>query len=684
MELEQFAADFQQNVLIRTENDQEENFRENAFTELMIEYLCEFGEIDDGEVCSQKGYGWKVNGYGFSMDEECLDLIISHYSGTVPPVLLSKTEILRYMKRLITFFSESLNDGFYQQLPETSPVFDLALRINELKKENTLSRIRLFLLTDCLTKMNVLEDVDNISIKGMKIPVSAQVWDIERLFRCWSSGRRRETIIINFLEQFQLALPCLSMPDNDDLEYNTYLALFPGTILYRIYEMYGPRLLERNVRSFLQAKGGVNQAIRKTIRETPGMFLAYNNGISATAEEVELTQLSNGGTGISKIKDFQIVNGGQTTASIYHAVNRDKAKIDGLFVQMKLTVLKDRNRMDDIVPKISESANTQNKIQMADFSSNHPFHRKLEELSRTIWAPSFSGTEKQTRWFYERARGQYADERARAGTPGKRREFESQNPSQQKFTKIDLAKYEHSWNQLPHYVSEGAQKNFARFMIRLKESPVDPDQHYFEELIAKGILFKQTEKIVTSQKYGGYRANIVTYTLAWLCKDAEKRSKQIDLKRIWQTQRLFPELEQAIITVSSHVFKSITNPPGNANITEWCKREDCWKIIAELQINLAESYYSQLISPASVEEKKQSNIKKKLSEADQERFEKLKHLDKTVWYIILQKNRYEKFLSKEQEQLAVHLMSRRPKIEEIQQAIEILEASKQQGLAVGF
>ena len=162
-------------------------------------------------------------------------------------------------------------------------------------------------------------------------------------------------------------------------------------MLYHIYEQYGPRLLERNVRSFLQAKGGVNTAIRRTIRETPRMFLAYNNGLSATAEEVDTVHLTDGALAISAIKDFQIVNGGQTTASIFHAVQRDNAKIDDLYVQMKLTVLKDRERMDEIVPRISESANTQNKVQIADFSANHPFHRRLEELSRTVWAPSASG-----------------------------------------------------------------------------------------------------------------------------------------------------------------------------------------------------------------------------------------------------------------------------------------------------
>ena len=682
MELEQFAADFHQDVLARAESEDDENFREDAFTDLMIEYLCENGELDDAQVCSQRGHGWKVSGYGLSMDEECLDLLISHYAGSVPPESMTKTEVQRSMKRLVSFFGQSISADFYQSLPESSPVFDLALRIHELAKDKSLERVRLFLLTDCLTKMNVLEDVEGIALNGVKIPISAQVWDIERLYRSWSSGRRRESIKVDFLDLFQEALPCLAMPDDEAVEYNTFLALFPGSMLYRIYDIYGPRLLERNVRSFLQAKGNVNQAIRRTIRETPRMFLAYNNGISATAEEVQIVQIPGGGFGIAAISDFQIVNGGQTTASIYHAVNRDRAAIDGLYVQMKLTVLKDPERMDDIVPKISESANTQNKVQMADFSANQPFHRTLEELSRTVWAPSATGTEKQTRWFYERARGQYADARARAGTPAKRKEYEIQHPPQQKFTKIDLAKYEHSWQQLPQYVSEGAQKNFARFMSRLKDSPTDPGQQFFEELIAKAILFKQTEKLVSAQKFGGYRANIVTYAIAWLCVEAAKREKQIDLQRIWQSQHLSPELEQAIITVSHHVFESITHPTGNANVTEWCKREACWKTIRELEVALPETFYEQLVLVESQqgEKRAKTNGKRKMTEEESEALERLRRVDKTMWYVILQKNGMEHFLTVDQEKLAECLMSRKPRVDDIGVATEIIEECKRRGL----
>ncbi|MCL4519025.1 MAG: AIPR family protein [Thaumarchaeota archaeon] len=683
MELEAFARDLQQDVLVRSESEENESFREEAFTEVMIECLCDHGELDDGQVCLQRGYGWKVSGYGFSMDEECLDLLIAHYSGAVPPISLPRSDVQRHFKRLATFFVQCLHEAFVNGLDESSPAFDLALRINELVKERQLERIRLFLLTDCLTRTTVLEEVEDIEFNGVRIPVSAQVWDVERLFRSWSSGRQRDAIKVDFMELFQRPLPCLVMPENPDFEYNTYLALFPGEMLYRIYEQYGPRLLERNVRSFLQAKGSVNMAIRRTIRETPRMFLAYNNGLSATAEEVETVRLTDGALAISAIKDFQIVNGGQTTASIYHAVQRDNVKIDDLYVQMKLTVLKDRERMDEVVPRISESANTQNKVQIADFSANHPFHRRLEELSRTVWAPSASSTDKQTRWFYERARGQYADARFRAGTPARQREFDIQHPKHQKFTKVDLAKFEHSWRQLPHFVSEGAQKNFAKFMAGLRDCEFVPDQPYFQQLIARAILFRRAEKLIGAQKYGGYRANIVTYTIAWMCYDSEKHGTQLDLRRIWQNQCLSQEVEESIITVSSHIFSAISHPPGNANVTEWCKREACWETIRGIEVRLSSGYYAQQVAPQVSEEVANTQTRRgRMTAEELSALQKLRELDRTVWYIILQRNREVAFLTKEQEDLAVQLMKRKPGREDIAVASSIVLAANSQGFKI--
>jgi AIPR protein len=294
---------------------------------------------------------------------------------------------------------------------------------------------------------------------------------------------------------------------------------------------------------------------------------------------VQLVDLPNGGQGIAGIRDFQIVNGGQTTASLYQAFRKDKADVSGIYVQTKLTVV-DRDRMDEIVPLISRYANNQNKVSEADFSANDPFHIRIEELSRTIWAPIADDTQRQTRWFYERARGQYVDAKNRESTPAKQKAFANNHPTTQKFTKTDLAKFEYTWQQLPHIVSLGAQKNFAKFTVELAESGYpELDKTYFTHLIAKAILFKSAEKIIHNEKFGGYRANIVTYTLAYL---SYKIQQDIDLDEIWKNQSLSHSIQQSIQLISREIHQVIVNPPEGRNITEWCKKESCWKAIQEI------------------------------------------------------------------------------------------------------
>ncbi|WP_129671784.1 AIPR family protein [Candidatus Chloroploca sp. Khr17] len=580
LELARFVENLHQEVIIDAEGNQTEeegsSFREEAFTRIMIEYLTEAGELEDGHVCYHSARGIKVNGYNLQEEEGRLDLFISIYIQNPSPTTVRKDTVESAFKQLINFLSK-VYKGYHQSIEEASPSFDMAQLIYSQRSQ--LSHVRLFLFTDGLTTLQTKKSQE---VNGVNY--SYNIWDLRRTYRCITSGQQREAIKINFLNQYNFIIPCLAMPESQ-ADYRAYVAIIPGEILCKIYAEYGSRLLERNVRSFLQAKGNVNKGIRQTILKEPHRFLAYNNGISATAETVKLVDLHNGGQGIVEICDLQIVNGGQTTASLYQAVRKDKADISGIYVQTKLTVV-DRDRMDEIVPLISRYANNQNKVSEADFSANDPFHIRVEELSRTIWAPTVNGTQRQTRWFYERARGQYADAKNRESTPAKQKAFTLTHPNAQKFTKTDLAKFEHTWDQLPHIVSLGAQKNFAKFTVGLTEKRrPEPDETYFTHLIAKAILFKTAEKIVQSEKFGGYRANIVTYTLAYLSYKAQQK---VDLDKIWKQQSLTPSLQQAIHMISREVHQVITHPPDGRNVTEWCKKESCWKAIQGIPTEIFE------------------------------------------------------------------------------------------------
>lgn len=581
-ELATFASNLQEEVRLRASQEGQEQTSVDAFTELMIEYLVDFGELGGGRACFYRSRrrDIEVNGYFVSDDEDTLDLFTCIYKGICPQLPKVPTRDLESALKRSLAFARKAFQGFHHELEPAAEAYDMAARIYDVRK--SLVEVRLFAFTDCVTSVRPKQSDD---WEGLKRTV--HVWDLPRLYRAQSSGQEREPIEVNFEKDFGGPIPCLADPTNGG-DYKAYLAIMNGDVLARVYEEYGPRLLELNVRSFLQARGAVNKGIRETINREPKRFLAYNNGISITATDVRIVPLESGGCGIAWAKDMQIVNGGQTTASLYHVRRKDKADVSTVHLQAKFTVVSS-DQVEQIVPRISFCANSQNKINAADFSANRPFHVQLEKLSRTVWAPVGASSARQTRWYYERARGQYLDDKGREPTPAKKREFSEVHPNNQKITKTDLAKCEHSWQQLPHKVSLGAEKNFREFMIRIDEieqqqrQPLLPDQTWFQRMVAKAILFRRTEKIVQQQAFGGYRANIVAYTIAWL---SCRTGMRIDLDSIWRQQGISPTLAEAIKRTSTMVHSSIIRPPGGGNVTEWCKRELCWENIRLKEVDV--------------------------------------------------------------------------------------------------
>lgn len=580
--LDQFYQNFREEVLFAADTETSGWTTDDFLTSVMLEYLEEAGEVIDPIICPFRGYGLQLNAYTISEDFESVDIFVSIYSDSDTPKSVAQTEVDAAVKRAVQLYHKAIND-LYTSFQKDNDTYEFAITLHQ--KKNQIKNVRIYAITNGLVKPILFK---NIIINNAEI--SFTIWDIDRLYRCFNSGKMRETIEIDFEEKFGTKIPCIE--NNTSEKYSVYMAIISGDILAALYDEYRDRLLEKNVRSFLQVKGSVNKGIRDTLRDEPEMFLAYNNGISVTSESVEIVRDDNGKPSIRRIRDMQIVNGGQTTASIFN-FRQDKkipADLSKVFIQMKISVIKSPDDMDEIVPRISAFANTQNKIQVADFSANDPFHRKVEELSRTIWAPAQNGLKPQN-WFYERARGQYADMLSRERTSLKKKQFKETHPL---FTKTDLAKFENTWDQLPYQVSEGAQKNFRKFTLRLNERKgMLPDEEYYRHLIAKAILFRQTENLVGSQRYGGYRANIVTYTLAYL---SHKSAQRIDLDRIWKEQTLTNALKNEIVKISKFVQQAIVNPPSGANIGEWCKKEKCWETILEHEYGLSTELCAELIS----------------------------------------------------------------------------------------
>lgn len=594
--IDEFFNEVRQGVLAGSAANKD--FALTEFLTLFDRELTDSGAIEGIEHCHYRnsGLGVRVDGF-WKNDDEGLDLFIVDYEGRAKVETLTNTDIGQLYKRLSKFYLQCQSEKFYSALEETSPVYGLAREIFESSED--FGRVNLYLLSERRISDHFKQN--EITTQISSVPVAFHIWDVSRLHRLKTSRGSKEPIDINLSEFGADPIPCLSA-HLDVEQYQSYLLVMPAELLANLYARYGSRLLEQNVRSFLQARGAVNKGIRDTIVDSPEMFFAYNNGITATAADVELAETERGAR-ITRIRDLQIVNGGQTTASLFHARRKDKADLSRIFVQVKLSIV-DAQLSEIVVPKISEYANTQNRVNAADFFSNHLYHVRMEEFSRRLWAPALEGSQRETKWFYERARGQFADAQAKL-TPADKRRFLAEYPKNQMFTKTDLAKYENVWDDHPRFVNLGAQKNFARFADRIsdewKKDSEKFGETYFRGVIARAIIFKATERIVSSQPwYGnGYRANTVAYTLALLGLCARQLKKEIDLQLVWQRQSVDPAFVEAVCSVGRLVQADLMAPPEKiSNISEWAKREACWERIsmqADRAVGLLSPNFSSLL-----------------------------------------------------------------------------------------
>jgi len=586
MNLEDFRSDWVEDLRVAAEANQSDPHSEFVFD--AVEQLQEAEEVENVELGYFEGLGpngktkMVLDGYAFdSVDKSCV-ILLSDFSNSDEIQTLTSTDIDRLYNKM-SYLVESALSGYIvdSKFEESTTGYSFAVEANRLFNNGEISKFRFYILTDKVLSKTV-KNIQKSPIAGKKVDLNA--WDINRFFQLYSSSQGKEEIEIDSSTLAAGGIPFVSATNGED--YSAYLAVVPGQFLADTYLQYGSRLLEGNVRSFLSIRGKVNKAIRGTILQEPDMFFAYNNGIAATASAIE-TSTVNGVAVITKINDMQIINGGQTTASIANSVIQDKANLEGVFIPMKLSVV-DHDKAKEMIPIISRSANSQNKVDEADFFSNHPYHVRIEEYSRRVLAPPINGNQYQTAWFYERARGQYVQEQMKL-TRSERTRYQLKNPKTQLLRKVDVAKFINSYEQKPHIVSRGAQFNMRSFaesidrQWKASDQGADFSEYYWKKLIALTILFKTTERIVSAQDWyqeiKAYRANIVTYSVAVIMNQIEKKykGKTLDFLRIWNTQSIPSELESQLVKTTKEVFDFLTRDDRTTlNVTEWAKKEECW------------------------------------------------------------------------------------------------------------
>ncbi|PZE20330.1 AIPR family protein [Paenibacillus xerothermodurans] len=578
--LKEFHQDFTQSIL--SDALSRGLMKPQAFFENICEELVATGDLTINYTAAEYikiKNGIEVNGFDYDEERKILTLLVHQFFQEDDIQTLTKSQIDGKFKRLKSFYVKSIN-GLYTQMEETSDAYSMAYNIYRYKLSNEIDKIRLVILTDGKATRNLTE-IPSEELNG--IPLDYRVIDIEYVYKIYSTDSSGDFEVIT-------ELPCLEIPTTSD-KYQSYLTFLKGDTLVDIYERFGQKLFEQNVRTFLQFKGGVNQGIKNTIQNNPEMFFAYNNGITATASNIEFDVFGN----INKIENFQIVNGGQTTSAIYAAKKNSKIDVSKVSVQMKLSVVRDKDKQSEYVSRISEYANTQNKVNKSDFFSNSPFHKEMKNYSKRIWAAAVGGSQRRTHWFYERVRGEYLNEQAYLSNSEKMK-FQLENPKHQLIDKTFLSKSENSWLQKPEIVSRGAQYSFAAFADHinawLKKDELAITENYFKDAVSRVVLFRAVEKLVSSAKWyeNGFRAQTVTYTIAYLSYLIEQSGHALNFNLIWEEQKLPNSMVDPINQISKAVYDSITTPPagsGSANAAQWCKKTSCWENVKKIKLNIA-------------------------------------------------------------------------------------------------
>ncbi len=617
MDIKEFAQEFIENVKMSVEMTGSDYDQELATS--ILEYMEDNGEVNAPEICSFQKTRTRITAYDYNDEAESLDLFYLVKAETILGKV-NNNKVEQGFNYLMAFYREAMNGQLFknQKLAPSDEIVEVAKLVQSTKGQ--IKQLRIYVISDGLTDPSVVPAA--VESDNEEYVIEYNVWDMQRVYQQHNIRAGKEKVEIDFPTTYNTELQCLKMSEQN-LFVDAYLAIIPGITLAKIYKQYQQVLLEKNVRTFLQFKGKVNKEIRKTLREKPDMFFSYNNGISTTASEIETKEID-GMLYITRLYDWQIVNGGQTTASIAASLTDKDVDLSKVFVPMKISVIRDAEHDDEIIRSISTSANSQTAIKNSDFSANDPYLVDLEKFSRSEWVPN--GNNKPfCKWYFERTRGQYLDQLAQLSGFNEK-SFKIEYPKNQKITKTDIAKYEVLWKQRPYDVCKGAEKNYMLFVIDIKREKPTITPQYFKNVIAKCILFDTIDKIVKSKNLGGYKANMNAYLMAAI---SVLSSGSLDLTYIWEHQSVQKEVlskvEELVPIVWEHLTNSAVGVSQSSNVGEWTKKPECWNKL-KLKLGELEKFDDDLMQPDTNDDGSY------LNETQQSRIQEAEAIEPNYWF----------------------------------------------------
>ena len=611
MELEEFRKDFVESI--RSDGSYRGLTPEEQFVSSVTDRLVDMGELVDPIISyfgqrTPKGNAI-IDGYSIDSADKSITFFQSDFRNTTDKETITKTDLEQKFKQMKAFLDLANSGTLYKYCDESNEyvkVADdirrrLAIKyVNSNEEDQSIEKIRFIVFTNA-SLSSLVKNIADDEFEGRKIERS--VWTLERFFELAQSGLDREPIEIHMPDFGSQGIPCLKAVMSENIGYDAYLSIIPGRLLSDIYYKYGSRLLEGNVRAFLSNRGKINQGIRNTILKAPTKFFTYNNGIACTASKVNIAH-DDSGFVITDITDLQIINGGQTTASLTSAYIKDGSNLENIFVPAKITVIRDSEEYDDMVQKISRYANSQNKVTDADFFSNHPFHIAFEQLSQKILAPAVNGSVVQTAWYYERARGKYNQEMLKM-KESERKAFQLKHPKNQIIKKEELGKYYNSINLKPYMVTRGAAKNMADFAKEIDEIWSKKQQSinevFFKKMICATIIFRQTDKIVAGSSWyetGGFKSQVIPYTISKILYSLPA-GYTLDWDKIWRGQSMYPQLTSLVEVVAKETNEFIQDSNG-ALVSEYAKKQSTWDAYKERKINLPSDFLKTLVNEEEI------------------------------------------------------------------------------------
>ena len=575
-----------------------------AFVAELTDRLRDSGEMPDIEGCPESLTGQRqrrleIDGFALDEADSSLHLVLGILDpgSSISVITLSDAREAAF-NRLEGLYEQARSGWLTANIEESRPLWALA---RDIERGPRPAALRLHVVTDRRISERLREIKPGQTSDG--VPIEYQIWDVSRLLRIHEARSARDDLIVDLPHLPGGGLPVLPATGSGG-DYEAYLAVMPASALADIFIRYGSRLLEGNVRTFLGRSGNINKNIAKTLIDEPSRFFAYNNGLAATASSINLERGTDGLI-VTGVTDLQIVNGAQTTASLATLRRENKLPEADVFVPMKLSVIAP-DAAEELVPRISRFANSQNAVKASDFFANHPFHRRMETISRRVLAPAQSGSQVQTHWFYERARGQYLNEQAGL-TAASKAQWQRSNPRGQVITKTDLAKIETCFEQLPDVACKGAEKAFVAFADRVSKAWQDEaardayGDDWFRSAVARQILFRATEKLVSRASWyaPGTRAQVVAHTTAKLANMTAVASGggQLDYLRVWARQDVGDALTEQLDLIAERVMAVLLDPPQSGmNVGEWAKQQACRNRVFSTEVPQVDGFDTLLIS----------------------------------------------------------------------------------------